>query len=103
MATYHTAHTFTPGTCLVWNKVTRRNESRLNPHLCAVCGRPPVHILHPAQTVDSHRNVNGFDYDRQAWVTNGRYIPCGHPIDMNCRCYGRLHAGELAPIDATIR
>lgn len=40
------------------------------------------------------RLVNGFDYDRQAWVVNGRYIRCGHPETMACKCYGREHAGQ---------
>lgn len=37
-----------------------------------------------------------FDYDHQAWVVNGRYKSCAHPGSMNCHCYGRIHAGELA-------
>ena len=39
------------------------------------------------------RLIDGFDYERQAWVVNGRYIRCGH-LDA-CDCYGRLHEGEL--------
>ena len=39
-----------------------------------------------------------YDYERQAWVQDGRYVRCGHPEDMNCGCYGRLHAGE--PVQA---
>lgn len=38
--------------------------------------------------------INGFDYEHQAWVANGRYVACGHPEGMHCVCYGRLHAGE---------
>ena len=37
---------------------------------------------------------DGYDYDRQAWVRNGRYVNCGHPKSMDCGCYGRLHMGE---------
>lgn len=37
-----------------------------------------------------------FDYDKQAWVQNGRYVRCGHPEAMDCRCYGRAHEGERA-------
>jgi hypothetical protein len=37
-----------------------------------------------------------YDYTLQAWVVDGRYVPCGHPASMNCACYGRLHAGETA-------
>ena len=37
-----------------------------------------------------------FDYTRQAWVVDGRYMRCGHHESMNCACYGKVHAGELA-------
>ena len=37
-----------------------------------------------------------FDYVNQAWIVNGHYIRCGHPDNMQCDCYGRLHQGELA-------
>ena len=40
----------------------------------------------------SGRILNGYDYDRQAWVVDGRYVRCGHLDD--CDCYGRLHEGE---------
>jgi len=43
---------------------------------------------------ENGRLMNGYDYDRQAWVENGRYVCCGHPETMQCRCYGRLHEGE---------
>ena len=36
-----------------------------------------------------------YDYEKQAWVRNGKYIKCGHVSD--CNCYGKLHAGE-APV-----
>lgn len=35
-----------------------------------------------------------FDYENQAWVLGGKYERCGHPESFNCRCYGKLHAGE---------
>ena len=38
-----------------------------------------------------------YDYDRQAWIQDGRYVSCAHPATMGCHCYGRLHAGEIAP------
>ena len=41
------------------------------------------------------RLYDGYDYDNQAWVEEGRYVACGHPGATNCGCYGRLHAGEL--------
>ena len=37
-----------------------------------------------------------YDYERQAWVVDGRYVRCGHPAEMDCQCYGRLHEGEPA-------
>lgn len=38
-----------------------------------------------------------FDYDRQAWIdADGRYLRCGHPEAIDCRCWGRLHEGERA-------
>ena len=36
----------------------------------------------------------GFDYTRQAWVNEGRYVRCGHPESMNSGCYGRPHEGQ---------
>ena len=44
------------------------------------------------------RLFNGYDYKNQAWVVNGRYMTCGHPGQMNCRCFGRVHAGEIPAI-----
>ena len=39
-----------------------------------------------------------YDYDKQAWIdADGRYLSCAHPKEMNCKCYGKLHYGELAP------
>lgn len=37
-----------------------------------------------------------FDYDHQVWVKDGVYQDCQHPDGMNCRCFGRVHAGERA-------
>ena len=42
-----------------------------------------------------NRLINGYDYENQAWVKNGRYVNCGHPADMDCDCYGRKHENEL--------
>jgi len=39
--------------------------------------------------------TNGYDYEHQAWVLNGRYVDCGHPETMDCGCYGRKHKAEL--------
>lgn len=38
-----------------------------------------------------------YDYDRQAWVVDGRYDYCGHTA-KNAGCYACNHAGEIAPI-----
>jgi hypothetical protein len=42
---------------------------------------------------------NGYDYENQAWVKDGKYIRCGHPEDMECNCYGREHEGEIVKKD----
>ena len=39
-----------------------------------------------------------YDYEHQAWIVNGVYQDCGHPNEMTCGCYGRLHRGETAVI-----
>lgn len=44
-----------------------------------------------------------FDYKRQAWIENGRYVRCGHPESMACNCYGRLHAGEIVTDFSEVR
>lgn len=45
--------------------------------------------------------INGFDYINQAWVLNGVYMPCSHPADMECNCYGTEHEGEPCEIQGT--
>jgi hypothetical protein len=35
-----------------------------------------------------------YDYDNQCWVMYGFVQNCGHPSHMDCKCYGRIHAGE---------
>ena len=45
------------------------------------------------------RLINGYDYYRQAWVVNGRYVRCGHPEEMDCKCYGRLYQGKMTEFD----
>lgn len=40
------------------------------------------------------RLINGYDYEKQAWVKDGHYIRCGHPLDVDCKCYGKEHEGE---------
>lgn len=46
---------------------------------------------------------NGYDYVNQAWVINGKYMPCSHPADINCRCFGRQHAGKVCLTDGVTR
>lgn len=48
------------------------------------------------------RNVNGFDYANQAWVINGKYQRCGHPVMFVCDCYGRKHEGETLATNAEV-
>ena len=43
-------------------------------------------------------NEVAYDYVNQAWIRNGVYEACGHPPEMDCQCYGRLHAGEPTTI-----
>lgn len=41
-----------------------------------------------------------YDYTNQAWIdAEGRYLSCAHPASMDCKCFGKLHHGELAPIE----
>ncbi len=40
-----------------------------------------------------------YDYANQAWTVDGRYVACNHPASMACNCYGKQHAGELAPAE----
>lgn len=54
--------------------------------------------------VERGKLLNGYDYEKQAWVYDGKYQDCGHPeegeqtifgdIFPGCNCYGRLHKGE---------
>ena len=38
--------------------------------------------------------VNGYDYDNQAWVIDGKYVKCGHLENMDCNCYGKINEGK---------
>ncbi len=40
-----------------------------------------------------------FDYKNQVWIKGGVYIDCGHPDQMKCSCFGRLHKDEKAVIN----
>ena len=53
------------------------------------------------QSTDEFRDGrlwNGYDYDHQAWVCDGRYVHCAHPESMRCGCYGRAHEGEATQV-----
>ena len=39
-------------------------------------------------------DVSTFDYQCQAWLLNGIFVRCAHPVSMNCSCYGKIHEGE---------
>jgi hypothetical protein len=39
--------------------------------------------------------VDGFDYELQCWVIDGRIVDCGHPQTMECSCSGRTYKDEL--------
>lgn len=41
---------------------------------------------------------HSYDYENQVWIINGEYQRCGHPEQMTCGCFGRIHAGEKAVI-----
>ena len=48
----------------------------------------------------SNFKTEHYDYEHQAWVgADGRYLCCAHPAVMNCKCYGKLHCGELETND----
>lgn len=52
-------------------------------------------LARPRRSPADLTSVNGYDYQRQAWVKDGRYLRCGHPPTMDCRCYGLRHEGEM--------
>src|SRR6266851_8669088 len=57
-------------------------------------------IISPATPVKETKMKNGYDYENQAWVVDGKYVRCGHPETMKCGCYGRKHEGEIATAEA---
>lgn len=45
-----------------------------------------------------------YDYENQAWVTDGTYADCGHTAGYGtCICYGRAHEGETPSQDIQAR
>lgn len=51
------------------------------------------------QGMDNGLSKTTYDYTNQAWVVDGKYQACSHPETMDCKCFGRLHAGEIADLD----
>ena len=48
-----------------------------------------------SQNLYFNKKLNlGYDYEKQAWVLDGRYLRCGHHGLLNCNCFGKLHEGE---------
>jgi hypothetical protein len=42
----------------------------------------------------TYKKVNSeYDYKNQAWLVDGRYVPCNHIIE-NCKCFGSVHEGQ---------
>jgi hypothetical protein len=41
---------------------------------------------------------DGYDYENQVWVQKGKYVRCGHPAEMQCDCYGRIHEWEWCKV-----
>lgn len=60
-----------------------------------VLREPSIRVL-PAPSSDGSDEADEtyFDYERQAWVDDGKYVRCGHTTP--CQCYGTLHEGEPA-------
>ena len=48
--------------------------------------------------IDNDKAKQSYDYDKQAWILDGVYVRCGHPETMDCKCYDKVHAGEVATI-----
>ena len=53
-----------------------------------------------ATAKDTEEKVNGYDYNHQAWVVDGKYQRCGH--GKPCDCYGTRHHGQPVAADADI-
>lgn len=53
-----------------------------------------------------------YDYQNQAWTAIVQatqtkrvraYLRCGHPIAMDCECYGKAHANQPVPVTELAR
>ncbi len=59
----------------------------------------PKHVQQLCRThLDAAKEdtVKYYDYENQAWVADGVYVRCGHLDRFDCKCYGRIHEGEIA-------
>jgi hypothetical protein len=80
-------------------------EGKKLPRPCLKCG---VVVQGNLRALEQHHSANhpkvelGFDYTNQAWIQDGVYLNCAHPLDHGCRCYGRLHEGEAPEVGASI-
>ena len=45
-------------------------------------------------TIPLDESPTFYDYENQAWVKDGKYVRCGHPDYMGCKCFGKIHEGE---------
>ena len=48
--------------------------------------------------ISNDKQKYSYDYENQVWIVGGKYRDCGHPEDMKCKCFGRLHKDEEAII-----
>jgi hypothetical protein len=62
--------------------------------------RTADNVMYSTETLRERaiRHTDYYDYDNQCWVVEGKIQDCAHLETMNCKCYGRLHAGETATI-----
>jgi hypothetical protein len=75
----------------------KETELQKYPRPCLLCG---VQVEGTLGDLERHQSIHvgpQYDYDNQAWIVNGKYENCAHPVDHGCQCYGRLHQGENAP------
>lgn len=48
--------------------------------------------------ISENKKAYCYDYENQVWIIDGKYQDCGHPIEWECDCFGRIHQGEVATI-----
>lgn len=69
-----------------------KNEKRKKVEKMRLSGNE--YIISKIGKYSYNRLFSGYDYENQAWVKNGKYVRCGHPENMACNCYGKIHEGE---------